>query len=107
LTITLLQFPSKLYQNLLFSLPFLTLSKIKVYRNGDANSSFDLKVNSEFKPKDLGELIETQLKLKPVQKLRLFTSEGLEISIEELNYIKNGEAIYASRGIFVDKNEYI
>jgi len=36
--------------------------------------------------------------MKPVQKLRIFTSEGLEISTEELSYIKDGEAVFASRG---------
>ena len=78
-----------------------------MYRNGDANTSFDLKVTSGFKAKDLGELIETQLKLKPVQKLRLFTAEGLEISLEELSYIKNGESVFASRGKLIDKSENI
>lgn len=60
--------------------------------------SLDLKLTSDFKSKDIIEMIETKLKLKPVQKLRLFTSEGLEISPEELNYIKDGESLFASRG---------
>jgi len=81
-----------------------TFKTIKVYKNGDANTSFDLKVNSEFKAKDLAELIETNLKLKPVQKLRLFTAEGLEVSVEELAYIKNGEAVFASRGENFDRS---
>lgn len=77
---------------------------IKVYRNGDHTQSFDLKVGSEIKPKEIQESIESKLKLQSVQKLRLFTMEGLEISPEDLTYLKTGEAIFASKGENFDKS---
>ena len=78
-----------------------------MYRNGDPDNSFDLKLTSTYKPKDIAELIENKLRLKPVQKLRIFTSEGLEISIEELNYIKDGDSVFVSRGKDLFEISYI
>lgn len=77
---------------------------IKVYRNGDHTQSFDLKLASEIKPRDVLETIETKLKLTNIQRLRLFTIEGLEVTPEELAYLKSGEAIFASKGENFDKS---
>lgn len=78
-----------------------------MYRNGDHSLSFDLKLGSDYKAKDITELIETKLRMKPVQKLRLFTSEGLELPPEDLSYLKSGVSIFASRGTYFDSGLYI
>jgi MAP/microtubule affinity-regulating kinase len=77
---------------------------IKVYKNGEPTKFFDLKIKKSYKATDLVKIVDENLNLGSIQKFRLFTLEGVEISTEELEYIKDGDALFASRGENFDKN---
>lgn len=77
---------------------------IKVHKNGSPTTFFDLKVKKSYKPDIIIKTIIENLQLQPVQKFRLFTVEGVEIYPEELLYLKDGDALFASRGEEFDKN---
>jgi len=65
-------------------------------------------VKKAYNPEEIVQTIIENLQLEPVHKFRLFTLEGVEIYPQELSYLKNGDALFASRGIYTpDLNIFI
>lgn len=58
-----------------------------------------MRLKSNVKANELSKELEEKLKLKPIKKLRLFNSEGVEIFPEELEFLNDRDIIFASRGI--------
>jgi len=77
---------------------------IQVHKNGHPTISFDLKVKKSYKPDEVVRQMIDNLGLTNIQKFRLFTIEGVEIYPEELEYMKDGDSLFASSGADFDKN---
>jgi len=48
---------------------------------------------------DFGKELEEKLHIRFSNKLRFFNKEGIELSCDEIQYVKNGDTIYVSKGI--------
>jgi len=51
-------------------------------------------------PQEIVKTIQDKFKFKPENKLRLFTSEGLEIYPPDLKYLKGDCSIFVSKGTY-------
>ncbi|CAD8142472.1 unnamed protein product [Paramecium pentaurelia] len=76
---------------------------IKIYRNGNSNLCCTLTIrdNTKFSEirKSLQQKWDTQF-----NRLRLFNQEGVEITEDDLDYIKNGTVLFASKGEEFDES---
>ncbi len=76
----------------------------KLYIKLNGNSTIGCKINLKgYKKIKLHKMLEEiasklNIKTNDINKLRLFNFQGLEIYKEDLNFIKNGETLYISRG---------
>jgi len=77
---------------------------ITIYRNGNIKSVIHLKMKEHHDPQDIVKTIMDKFKFKPENKLRLFTSEGLEIYPADMKYLKSDCSIFVSKGENFDKS---
>lgn len=71
--------------------------QIKIYRNGDSNLCCSVTLRDNMKFHDIRRYLQQRWDVK-FEKLRLFNQEGVEQTEDDLDYIKNGTVLFASRG---------
>jgi len=76
---------------------------IKLYKNGDQSVAAEIKLRRNQKMSDIQREIEHKLHLKAAKQLRFFNQEGLEIFEDDLEYMKDGEVLFVSKGEDFDK----
>ncbi|KAM3134618.1 hypothetical protein pb186bvf_013260 [Paramecium bursaria] len=76
---------------------------IKVYRNGDSQLCCDLVIHDHTKLSDIKRQLQTKWDTH-FQKLRLFNSEGVEQMDDDLDFLKTGSILFASKGEEFDQS---
>lgn len=75
---------------------FLIL-QIRIYRNGNFSTYCDIKVTSTSRFSEIRRMLDQKLE-KGFSRLRLYNHEGVEIMEDDLEFIKTGASLYASKG---------
>ena len=73
-------------------------------RNGNSSLSATIKISHNLKFSDLKRVLEEKLEIKNSKLLRLFTDKGVEIYEDDLEFLKNGTGLYASKGEEFDQH---
>ena len=77
-------------------------NKIRIYKNGDSNKTVDISLPKNPRFSNIRKSLESSIfQSKSISKMRLFTNEGVEIHEDDLPFLKNGAALYASNGFFL------
>lgn len=76
--------------------------QIKIYRNGDSNLCCILTIRDNSKFSEIRKSLQSKWDIY-FNRLRLFNCEGVEITEDDLDYIKNGTVLFASKGININK----
>lgn len=69
---------------------------VKLIMNGKPSTTF-IHIYTKLKPKELLKAISAKWGFK-IEKVRLFSVEGVEYEINDLQYLKDKESLYASKG---------
>ena len=69
-----------------------------MYRNGNFSTNCDIKVTSTTRFSEIRKMLEQKLE-KGFAKLRLYNHEGVEIMEDDVEFIKAGASLYASKGL--------
>lgn len=72
--------------------------QMKVLRNGNSSQLITVKLASNIKFSDIQRALEEKIDFRNCKKLRLFTEKGVEIYQDDLEYLKDGTHLYASKG---------
>lgn len=72
--------------------------QMKVLRNGNSSQLITVKLTSNIKFNDLQRALEEKIDFRNCKKLRLFTEKGVEIYQDDLEFLKDGTHLYASKG---------
>ena len=67
--------------------------------NGNSSLFIYMKLLHGLTMKDIEEFVKDKWK-KKIKRFRLFTSEGVELFNDELEFIKQGKIYYVSRGFY-------
>ena len=73
------------------------MCKVMVYRNGRSELKYEIKLTSPIRMSDIRKILESKLE-RGFNTLRLFNPEGVEITEDDLEFVKNGSILYASKG---------
>ncbi len=73
-------------------------------RNGNSSLSANFKLSSNLKFSDIKKVLEEKMDFRNIKTLRLFTDKGVEIYEDDLEFIKNGTGLYASKGEEFDQH---
>lgn len=63
-----------------------------------------IEVPNNYKFSNLSKDIEDKLNLNNIKKFRLFTNQGVEIFEDDMDFIKEGSALYVSKGEDFNQN---
>lgn len=65
--------------------------------NGDSSRFIKMKISNNHKLIDIIQFLEEKWETR-YRKIRLFTSQGVEIFQDDIIYMKNGSELYVSKG---------
>ncbi|CAK75963.1 unnamed protein product (macronuclear) [Paramecium tetraurelia] len=76
---------------------------IKIYRNGDSNLCCTVTIRDNTKFHEIRKTLQQKWDTY-FNRLRLFNQEGVEITEDDIDYIKNGTVLFASKGEEFDES---
>ncbi|EGR33275.1 protein kinase domain protein [Ichthyophthirius multifiliis] len=78
---------------------------VKIYRNGHPTlQPFDLSIQKGLTFQIILTQLEQKSEMKNMRNLRLFNAEGVELTDDDLQYVKDKAVLYASKGEDFDSN---
>ena len=68
--------------------------------NGDSTSFVLIKISKNASFREMSKCIEERLDWKNQKTIRLFSTQGVEIFQDDLDFLKSGATLYVSKGLF-------